>query len=149
MPFSDAPAIGSGWPPFPPGTECGRGYIEPAARWDRRQSAPAALREGWDPSFGAGENEILAIGTPHRAHLHEARVVGSGERLKHARGLAVPAQNSARGIKDLQKAVILEIGHVIVTGRLAGAEAWSGLMVVTTNRPSGETCDMKPARSSL
>ena len=94
--------------------------------------------------LGAREHQVLAVGAPDGVGLHVARVVGAGQRLELARVAVVPDQDAARGIKDLEEAVVREIGDVV---ELRCSRMPGGLTVVTTRRPSGETCDMKPTRS--
>ena len=67
---------------------------------------------------GARKHQVLAVGAPDRAHLHEPRVGCAGQRLQHAGLAAVPGQDAARGIEHLEEAVVLEIGHVIIARRV-------------------------------
>ena len=69
------------------------------------------------------EHDGLAVGAPNAIRLHKMRVVGAGQRLAQSRGAAVPLQDAAGWIKDLQKAVVLEIGDVI---RFGYVEGWAG-----------------------
>src|SRR5580692_10535165 len=63
--------------------------------------------------FGAGEYDVFAVGTPHPIGLNVARVFGAGQGLALARGAAVPLQDAARGIEDLEEAIVLEVRDVI------------------------------------
>ena len=56
---------------------------------------------------GLQKQQVLAVGTPHRAGLHVARVVRARQRLEFARGLAVPRQNAARGVEHLAEGEVL------------------------------------------
>src|SRR5262249_53496717 len=75
----------------------------------------------WILGRGAREDQILSVGTPDRAGLHITRIVGAGQRMNLAGVAVIPGQNSARGIENLQKAIVLEVGHV---EKLAHAATW-------------------------
>ena len=77
-------------------------------------------------SLRANKDQVLAVGTPHGAGLHKTRIVGARQRLQLLCHAVIPDQNSPRGIEDLQKAVILEVGHVVkLTNSSSPAGGWS------------------------
>ena len=57
--------------------------------------------------FRLQKQQVFAVGTPHRAGLHIARVVRARQRLEFPRGLAVPRQNAARGVEHLAEGEVL------------------------------------------
>ncbi len=72
-----------------------------------------AVGRVWIFRLRAREHQVFAVGAPDGVGLHVARVVGAGQRLKFAGVAVVPDQDAARGIKDLEEAVVLEIGDVV------------------------------------
>ena len=72
----------------------------------------------WVLRFGPGKDDVLAVGTPDSIRLNIAGIVGAGQRLALARGPVVPFQNAPSRIKDLEKAIVLEVGDVIGVGNV-------------------------------
>ena len=61
----------------------------------------------------AHKYQVLAVGTPHGACLHQFRIVSAWQRLQLFCFAVIPGQDSARRVEDLQEPVIEEVGHVV------------------------------------
>ena len=93
-------------------------------------------RRSWRRGPAArAKTRCLPSGAPDRVGLHVARVVGAGQGFHLPGGAVVPGQDAARGVEDLEEAVILEVRDVVQL-LVYGAD---GVAV-----PSGEIWDMKP-----
>src|SRR5208283_6107861 len=66
--------------------------------------------------LGAEEDDGLAVGAPDAAAVDETGVVGAGQGLELAGGLAIPGQDAAGGVKDLAEAEVLVAGVVNAVG---------------------------------
>ena len=84
---------------------------------------PSGLPRGWGPCLGPRKHDVLPVGAPYSVRLHIAGIVGAGKWLALPGGAAVPLQDAACWIKDLKKAIVLEVGDVIAVRNIEG---WAG-----------------------